>query len=109
MLLALLLFTTACPVGQTQVYGTGTGHGTITIYPKNHGAAKVVNTAKGVKWTVCLDPTPKEPININDEHFNPWYDEVHAVVDGKQRHMRWQIPSTPTADSRTIETDGEVH
>jgi hypothetical protein len=109
MLLALLLFATACPAGQTQVYGTGTGTGTITIYPKDKTAPKTVKVEKGVKWTVCLAPTPKEPLNINDEHFNPWYDEVHSVIDGKERHMRWQIPSMETADSTKLETDGELH
>lgn len=109
MFLALILFAAACPAGQTQVYGTGTGAGTISIYPKDHGDPIVVKTAKGQKWTACVEPTLPWVHSINDDHFTPWWDEVHAVIDGQTRHMKWQIPPQATVDSKLLETDGVVH
>ena len=106
MILALLL--AACPNAQTQVFGTATDNGNLTIWPKTGAEAKTVTLTKDQKWTVCLDPTLPWVHSITDLHFNPWYDVVDFTIAGKVQRLMWAIPKQATADSTKIETDGKT-
>lgn len=109
MLLSLLLMAASCPVGQTDVYGTGMGNGTISIWEIGESNPVIVNVKKGKKWTVCLAPTLPWKGKIDDERFTPFFDEVDVKIDGIHSHTRWAIPPQAKADASKIETDGALH